>query len=541
MRIKLTGQVAGPAFAVTALLCLAVVALNKGDISESISMVKAWGIPGVILIGIIAVFGKSVYTTYKKHQYFEKYPGPPRESFFSGNYNQMRAAQAENTLFDLFRDWVIEHGDTILFWRQSGAKFFTADPDIIRSMLTEITVFKKIDAIPNRTLFGQRITGTTSFLTVTEGKTWAQKRKVMSPYFSKLHLSDMFGECHDYVKRGVHTQLAEVKMGETNVDLVWFYGELFQFFLGALGFDLGCGLVSKNAPFHNKAIQGILKWVPHQFGTTVDVIKMRFQPEVSEVISYIVKLRNICKHILDTKTDEYEQDGPKPDDIVHHIITSNNSIEGTAGQRLTWMMDDMMTSFLVIDNMAKTLATLFVRLMRDERVYKKVCEEVRSADLTTLQSMDKSLRYTEMVILETLRLHPTLMRGIRDTKQEVKLSNGLTLPKRSMIFFGQLVLHKHPKYWENPLEWYPERFETGSKNITPFTYLPFIAGPRVCMGKHLAMLSMKLSIVYSLKNHDMRPSPGEEKEMDWDYRFTIVRPTKGHNAVFTPVEQTAGS
>ena len=47
--------------------------------------------------------------------------------------------------------------------------------------------------------------------------------------------------------------------------------------------------------------------------------------------------------------------------------------------------------------MAKTLATLFVRIIRDERIYKKVCDEVRSADLTSLQTMDKSLKYTEMV------------------------------------------------------------------------------------------------------------------------------------------------
>ena len=47
--------------------------------------------------------------------------------------------------------------------------------------------------------------------------------------------------------------------------------------------------------------------------------------------------------------------------------------------------------------MAKTLATLFVRIIRDERIYRKVCDEVRTADVSSLQSMDKSLKYTEMV------------------------------------------------------------------------------------------------------------------------------------------------
>ena len=60
------------------------------------------------------------------------------------------------------------------------------------------------------------------------------KRKVMSPYFTKIHLTDMFERCDDYIRRGLQSQMNELKMGETQVDLVWFYGELFQFFLGEL-------------------------------------------------------------------------------------------------------------------------------------------------------------------------------------------------------------------------------------------------------------------------------------------------------------------
>jgi hypothetical protein len=58
------------------------------------------------------------------------------------------------------------------------------------------------------------------------------KRKVMSPYFTKIHLTDMFERCHEYIKRGLQSQMSEIKMGETEVNLVWYYGELFQYFLG---------------------------------------------------------------------------------------------------------------------------------------------------------------------------------------------------------------------------------------------------------------------------------------------------------------------
>ena len=50
-------------------------------------------------------------------------------------------------------------------------------------------------------------------------------------------------------------------------------------------------------------------------------------------------------------------------------------------------------------------------------------------------------------------------------------------------------------------------------------------------------MSMKLAMIHTLKNYNIRPVPGTEKEMDWDYRFTIVKPTKGHKVIFEPVQQ----
>ena len=57
------------------------------------------------------------------------------------------------------------------------------------------------------------------------------------------------------------------------------------------------------------------------------------------------------------------------------------------------------------------------------------------------------------------------------------------------------------------------------------------------MGKHLAMMSMKMAMIHTLRNYDIRAEPGTEKDMDWDYRFTIVKPTKGQRVIFERVDQ----
>ena len=440
----------------------------------------------------------------------------------------MRRAQLKNQLFDLLKNWCVEHGETIVFWRFESPKFFTCDPNIIKSMLTEINIFRKADSIPNRTLFGQRITGTNSFLTVTDGQLWAQKRKTMSIYFTKSHMTTMFDKMRINIEKGMTKLAGEVI--QDPVDVVEFYGELFQYFLGALGFDLDCEYVSGNSKFHNEVIQKILKWVPQQFVPWHEYLRLKMNPDVGKTIDMITKLRNIAFNILKVKEKEIREQGYNVDDIVHHVIKANSSTRNNETK-----MDDMMTIFLVIDNMAKTLATFFVRVVRAPGVYEKILSEIANVDTSSLQATDKSLPYTEMAILECLRLHPTLMRGIRVTKKVTTLNNGLKVRKNSLIFFGQLILHRHPKYWDKPDDFIPERFAQGSLNITPFTYLPFVAGPRVCMGKHLAMISMKLAIVETFKRFKLAPVPGEEKEMEWDNRFTIVKPIKGNNLIFTPI------
>jgi len=514
--------------------CLSLgVALSVG-ISPAFAMdlLVRMGLFGVVFFTCLGYFFHKVVQIYGEHRKYENHPGPTRENFFSGNYYTMRRAQSKQELFVLLGQWCDECGDTFVFWRYELPKFFTSSPDVIRSMLTDISMFKKHEKIPNRTLFGQRITGTSSFLTVVGGHTWAAKRKVMSPYFTKIHLAEMFDVCRDYIERGMEKQMESVKLGETEVDTVHFYGELFQFFIGALGFDLDGDYVSKHAHEHNRIMQLILKWIPLQFGTYKQLLEMRFDPEVNETIKGIDMFRRRGLHILEYKQKELEEKGENPHDIVHHILRANKNL--SQGDPTEFLMDDIMTIFLVIDNMGKTLSTVFTRLMREPVIYAKLVEEIRKADVSSLQNMDKTMRYTEMVLLEILRLHPTLMRGIRITTRPTTV-DGVYLPSESMIFFGQLVLHQHPKYWKNPTEFIPERWESGSKDIVPFTYLPFVAGPRVCMGKHMAMLTMKLSIYYTLKNHNIRPPAGQEKEMAWDYRFTIVRPNKGFHTVFEPL------
>lgn len=51
-------------------------------------------------------------------------------------------------------------------------------------------------------------------------------------------------------------------------------------------------------------------------------------------------------------------------------------------------------------------------------------------------------------------------------------------------------MHRNPKYWVNPDQFLPERWS--DPNLNKEAYMPFGAGPRLCIGEHFAMMEMEL-------------------------------------------------
>ncbi|XP_074014335.1 cytochrome P450 3A12-like [Numenius arquata] len=114
------------------------------------------------------------------------------------------------------------------------------------------------------------------------------------------------------------------------------------------------------------------------------------------------------------------------------------------------------------------------------------------------------MEYLDMVVNETLRLYPVGGRIERVCKKTVEL-NGVTIPKGVVVMIPVYVLHRDPECWPEPEEFRPERFSKESKeSIDPYTFLPFGAGPRNCIGMRFALLTLKVAVVVLLQNFSFR-------------------------------------
>lgn len=123
--------------------------------------------------------------------------------------------------------------------------------------------------------------------------------------------------------------------------------------------------------------------------------------------------------------------------------------------------------------------------------------------LLTLDDINK-LSYTEMFISEVLRLYPPIWITERKALNDDEIG-GYLIPANSAVIISQYTIHRHPKYWHNPEAFNPERFTAeNSKNRHKCAYIPFGTGPRMCIGKQLAMMTMKIILPSILQRFEIK-------------------------------------
>jgi cytochrome P450 len=140
------------------------------------------------------------------------------------------------------------------------------------------------------------------------------------------------------------------------------------------------------------------------------------------------------------------------------------------------------------------------------------------------------LEFTTQVIQEGLRLYPPFWMIDRMAVGDDRVGD-IVIPRGSTVIIYVYGAHHAPGSWESPESFIPERFIKGSEKLrTPFTYLPFGGGPRVCIGNHYAMLQILMILSDLLRTYDFELIPGQTIEAR---PMVILRPKHGIRMTFT--------
>lgn len=115
-----------------------------------------------------------------------------------------------------------------------------------------------------------------------------------------------------------------------------------------------------------------------------------------------------------------------------------------------------------------------------------------------------------MVVDETLRLYPSIWMTYRNSVEEDEVC-GMRIPAGVVVGIPPYVIHRLAEFWPDPEKFDPQRFtRENSEGRARYTYIPFGAGPRLCIGNNFARVETQLIAATLLQRYSLQAIPGEK-------------------------------
>jgi cytochrome P450 len=177
------------------------------------------------------------------------------------------------------------------------------------------------------------------------------------------------------------------------------------------------------------------------------------------------------------------------------------------------LRDEAMTLFLAGHETTALSLTYGLRLLaqhpRERQALVAELAQVLGGRAPSLQDLP-SLPYTRAVLDETLRLFPPAWGLGREPREDVVVA-GVAIPKGTQVILCPWVMHRDAQFFPDPDRFWPERWLT-QPAPRRFAYMPFGAGPRVCIGSHFALAEAMIILAVILQHVDIELP--EQPELD---------------------------
>jgi cytochrome P450 len=215
------------------------------------------------------------------------------------------------------------------------------------------------------------------------------------------------------------------------------------------------------------SLLGVPDWVPRRHSAALRSAVKRMHAVLDEIIASC-RARSGAEEssVIGRLLDARDEDTGAP--LSHEALRNEIAVIFMAGHETT----------------ANSLAWTWYLLSQTPDVEARVHNEldvVLGGRTPSLRDVPK-LPYTSAVFAEALRLYPPVPILSREASQDV-IFQGRKIPKGSLLFVVPWLLHRHPRFWEKPDHFIPERFlGDNAERIAKFQYVPFSIGPRICAG-----------------------------------------------------------
>lgn len=343
--------------------------------------------------------------------------------------------------------------------------------------------------------------GSTSSLFTTDGEDWLWRRRLMQPMFHRQVIANFGAIMTDEAQKLVEqwhkaTRPVEIEDEMMNVTMQ---------IIGRAMFSVD---IKANAPGLHHAYNFI---GPHIVQRLSNLFNLPLFVPTRANRQYKAELQTVLT-VLGNIIEERQRTGELKHDLLDMLLAAQDEESQRQFSKSELMAEMSGIMFAGHETTATTLTWAMLLLCQNPAVLAKLQAEVdqvltgRSA--ATIEDTQQ-LEYTKMVIQETLRLYPAayLVTRLAVADDEVE---GYHIPAGKQVGINIYGVHHHPDYWPEPEQFRPERFSPeGLKQQHKLAYIPFLTGPRRCIGEQLALAEAQIVLATIVKNFNFQLVPGQ--------------------------------
>lgn len=344
-------------------------------------------------------------------------------------------------------------------------------------------------------------------LLTSEGELWRRRRKLVAPSFQR-------GEVAAYVP--VMGECAEAFLREQPEAVV---------------FDVHSSMMHLTLDVLVRALFGTRVSRSAEVGQLLDRLMLDYLP-ISEAMRAALpawfpvpsrgRLRRISKQLdvilleliaerraaLDSATS---QPGHEPQqDLLTRLMRASDEA-GSLNEAA--LRDEAMTLFLAGHETTALALTYALRLLalnpESADCLRQELDSVLAGRTPRMEDVNR-LRYTRAVVDEALRLYPPAWAFGREALEDLELC-GLHVPKGTQLLASPWVMHRDARFFAEPERFWPERWF--GPPPPRFAYLPFGAGPRVCIGQHFALAEAVILLATLVQRAHFVLEPGQRLQL----------------------------
>ena len=365
--------------------------------------------------------------------------------------------------------------------------FIANDPRIVKDVfVTKHHIYEKKSPQMQRAL--EPLLGDGLFISY--GDTWTSHRHIQTPLFhtgfvqnySKIMVNTITEIVDEWANQKSSTVNVLPEMGRLTAEIIsrTLFGE-------NLGKEKASKVVKAFADY-----QSSIKQTPLSSFTDIPNWTDKFSIKSHMAMRAAKRIHAVVDEIIDKAGEKENQET-----LVAHLLAANEDRESETALTREQIRNEIIVLFMAgHETTANSLAWVWYLVSQSPDVEAKLhaeLDEVLGDKIPDFSDVSK-LPYTRAIFDEGIRLYPPVPILSRQASENDVIRKK-KIPKGSLMLVVPWLLHRHKKLWDQPDTFIPERFLPGAENKPhKFAYVPFSAGPRVCLGKSFGIVESVLSI-----------------------------------------------